>query len=53
MKIQTKQRTVGQAPNRNKVVVASNPVRQREMIDPDGNQIDPRTKRIIKLNTER
>lgn len=36
-------------PNRGRVVVSTHPVRQRMMFDIDGNQIDPRTKKIIKL----
>jgi hypothetical protein len=52
MKIQQKTVNLGQAPNgKARVTVASNPIREREMIDPDGNVIDPRTKRIIRRNT--
>lgn len=39
----------GQPPKKGKIVVSMNPVRERVMLDIDGNQIDPRTKRIIKL----
>lgn len=32
-----------------RVIIATDLVREREMLDIDGNVIDPRTKRIIKL----
>ena len=51
MKIQQKTVNLGQAPNKARVAIATNLVKQREMIDPDGNVIDPRTKRIIRRNT--
>lgn len=35
-------------PNRGRVVVSRHPVRERVMIDRDGNEIDPKTKQIIK-----
>jgi hypothetical protein len=36
-----------------KTIVATNPIRIREMIDINGNVIDPRTKQIIrKVETE-
>ena len=37
---------------RGKVVISLNPVKQRVFIDIDGNEIDPRTKRIIRLEKD-
>lgn len=44
----------GQAqPNqRARVVISPNPVKNRVFIDIDGNEIDPRTKRIIRLEKD-
>ena len=36
-------------PSKGKVVVSANPVRVREMLDKDGNVIDPKSKQIIRL----
>lgn len=33
-----------------KTVIASNLIHEKEMLDQDGNVIDPRTKQIIKRN---
>lgn len=35
-----------------KVVISTNPVKQRVFIDINGNEIDPRTKRIIRLEKD-
>ncbi len=40
------------APGRGRVVVSTNPVKNRVFIDIDGNEIDPRTKRIIRLEKD-
>lgn len=34
------------------VVISSNPTKTREMINKDGDIIDPRTKRVIRKKTE-
>ncbi len=39
--------------NRPSVVVSTHPVRERVMLDIDGNEIDPKTRRIIKRANER
>ena len=46
MKIQNQTRVV--TSNKKSVFIDPNPVRVREMLDRDGNVIDPRTKQIIK-----
>lgn len=35
-------------PSKGKIVISTNPVRIREMLDKDGNVINPKTKQIIK-----
>jgi len=35
-----------------KTIIADNLIRVREMVDINGNVIDPRTKQIIRLNDE-
>ncbi len=49
-----KQKEAVQAnPNqRGRVTVSTNPVKQKVFIDIDGNEIDPRTKRIIRLEKD-
>lgn len=37
---------------RGRVVISMNPVKQKVFIDIDGNEIDPRTKRIIRLEKD-
>lgn len=37
---------------RGRVVISPNPVKQRVFIDINGNEIDPRTKRIIRLEKD-
>lgn len=46
MKIQTTEKTVN--PHQGQTIVSLNPTREREMLDRNGNVIDPKTKRIIK-----
>jgi hypothetical protein len=46
MKIQNTERTVGKSEN--SVTISSNPKREREFLDKNGNVINPRTKQIIK-----
>lgn len=49
MKIQSNQQSNSvQLPRKSKVSIASNLIREKEMIDQDGNTIDPRTKQVIK-----
>ena len=43
---------VNSNPEQGKVVLATNFVRSRVMLDKDGNEIDPRTKQIIKQADE-
>lgn len=48
-----KQKEAAQAnPQRGRVVVSTNPVKQRVFIDIDGNEINPRTKQIIRLEKD-
>lgn len=47
MKIHNNERPVS---NRPAVTIDPNPRRERELLDKDGNVIDPRTKQIIKMN---
>lgn len=47
--IHKKQEAAPNAPQRGKVVVSMNPQRERVRLDIDGNEIDPRTKKIIRL----
>lgn len=51
MKIQTQERTV--QPTQRRTFIDPNPVRVREMLDKDGNVIDPRTKQIIRRADEK
>ena len=46
MQIKQTERTISK--KESNVVISSNPVRIREMLDKNGNVIDPRTKQIIK-----
>lgn len=48
MQINTTEKVLVPAQKRGRVVISTNPVREREMLDIDGNVIDPRTKRIIR-----
>ncbi len=48
--IQAKLKTIKKDVVRGGTFVSANPVKTRVMIDKDGNQIDPRTKQIIKPN---
>lgn len=48
---QQKQNTPPQQ-QRGKVVVSLNPVKHRVFIDIDGNEIDPKTKRIIRYERD-
>lgn len=50
MKIQTRESTPAKPEQR--TFVSRNPIRVRETLDKDGNQIDPVTKQIIKRNDE-
>lgn len=47
--LQKQKEAVQATPQRGKVVVSMRPVRESIRLDIDGNQIDPRTKQIIKL----
>lgn len=42
----------GNPSQRGRVIVSLNPVKQKVFIDIDGNEIDPRTKRIIRLEKD-
>lgn len=42
----------GAQSSRGRVVVSPNPVKNKVFIDIDGNEIDPRTKRIIRLEKD-
>lgn len=41
--------TVISNPGRGRVVISMNPVKERVRLDIDGNEIDPKTKKIIRL----
>lgn len=47
-----KKETVSQTPRRGKVVIAANLIREKVMLDSEGNEVNFRTKQIIKKNTE-
>ena len=48
MQIETKERIIG----RGNTVISPSPKKEREMLDKEGNIIDPRTKQIIKRVNE-
>ena len=50
MKVQTQETRVG---TQRSTFIDPNPVRVREMLDKDGNVIDPRTKQIIRKADEK
>ncbi len=50
MQIHTHERVAG--PNKSGVVIDPNPKKEREVLDRDGNVINPRTKEIIRKNTD-
>lgn len=50
--LKTQTEAAAQASGRGKVVVSLNPVKTKIRIDIDGNEIDPRTRQIIRLEKD-
>ena len=48
MQINTREGIVGQPGDRPSVVIATHLIREKEMLDKEGNVINPRTKEIIR-----